>query len=37
MFLLLLGGVHMLMYWGLYCYPAIRNSFLTGMAPLFHV
>ena len=29
-FLLLLSAVHMLMYWGLHCYPALRDGFMTG-------
>ena len=29
-FVLLLAGVHTLMWWGLYCYPYVRNSFIAG-------
>jgi len=28
-FLLFISGAHTLMYWGLYCYPWLRNSFIA--------
>ena len=29
-FTVLLTAVHMLMYWGLYCFPALRAGFMIG-------
>jgi hypothetical protein len=29
-FAVMVCGVHMLMYWGLFCFPVLRGSFMTG-------